>query len=100
VRIAARPSNLAEMLELSERLGAGLVGRAAVGTSYVECDPDAVAGLRGALPDGATAIVLDGPEELESWGVVQGPALELMRRLKQRFDPAASCNPGVFVGGI
>ncbi len=27
-------------------------------------------------------------------------ALELMRRVKRQFDPAAVCNPGVFVGGI
>ena len=27
-------------------------------------------------------------------------AVELMRRVKARFDPARVCNPGVFVGGI
>ena len=28
------------------------------------------------------------------------PALELMRSVKRRFDPAGVCNPGLFVGGI
>jgi glycolate oxidase FAD binding subunit len=47
--------------------------------------------------------VLDGPLELrrDPWGAGEdGQALELMRRVKQRFDPARTCNPGVFVGGI
>jgi glycolate oxidase FAD binding subunit len=100
VRVAARPSALAEVLELSERLGAGVVGRAALGTSYVDCEPGAVAELRRALPAGAAAVVLDGQVELDPWGPLEAPALELMRRIKHRFDPAGACNPGVFAGGI
>jgi glycolate oxidase FAD binding subunit len=101
VRIAARPSMLAAVLRLTETCGGALVGRAGIGTSYVECDPSAVARLRGSLPEAATAVVLDGPNELERWGVEEEtPAVELMRRIKRRFDPAGSCNPGVFVGGI
>ena len=100
VRIAARPSALAEVIALARGCGASLVGRAALGTSYVECAPDAVRRLRDALPEGATAVVLDGPAGIDRWGTQEGPAVELMRRVKQRFDPAGSCNPGVFVGGI
>ena len=36
----------------------------------------------------------------EPWGAHEGPELELMRRIKARFDPARTCNPGLFVGGI
>ena len=72
----------------------------ALGTSYIECDPDAVSFLRASLPERATAVVLDGPAGLDRWVVANGPAIELMRRLKERFDPAGACNPGVFVGGI
>jgi glycolate oxidase FAD binding subunit len=100
LRVGARPSSLGETLALANDLGGSLVGRAALGTSYIECDPDAAIGLRRSLPQGATAVVLDGPAELDRWGVQEGPAVELMRRLKQRFDPAGACNPGVFVGGI
>jgi glycolate oxidase FAD binding subunit len=35
---------------------------------------------------------------LDIWGPVD--ALDLMRRIKERFDPHATLNPGRFVGGI
>jgi glycolate oxidase FAD binding subunit len=100
VRIAARPSRLGAVLTLTDACAGSLVGRAALGTSYVACDPDAVSRLRQSLPDGATALVLDGPKELDRWGAHDESAIELMRRIKQRFDPTRSCNRGVFVGGI
>jgi glycolate oxidase FAD binding subunit len=60
--------------------------------------------LFAALPSGALTVVRDAPSELrpvlDVWGVQDGPALELMRRVKARFDPAGVCNPGLFVGGI
>jgi hypothetical protein len=42
VRVAARPSSLADLLGLASACGASLVGRAALGTSYVESEPDEV----------------------------------------------------------
>ena len=36
---------------------------------------------------------------LDAWGAT-GDALPLMRVIKQQFDPAATLNPGRFVGGI
>jgi len=72
--------------------------------SFIEVAADAVATLRVALPASARAVLLDGPAPLraggESWGAQAGPELELMRRVKDRFDPARTCNPGLFVGGI
>jgi FAD/FMN-containing dehydrogenase len=48
-------------------------------------------------------VLLDAPAELRAavdpWGV-DGPAVALARRVKQRFDPAGVCNPGIHVGGI
>jgi glycolate oxidase FAD binding subunit len=102
--VAARPSALAGVLRAAERHGGTVVGRAALGTSYVEVDPDAVAPVLAALPGGARGVVRDAPAEVRSsldpWGVEDGPALELMRRIKARFDPAGVCNPGRYVGGI
>jgi glycolate oxidase FAD binding subunit len=49
-------------------------------------------------------VVLDAPDEVrrqvDVWGVGDSPALDLMRRVKERFDPSGACAPGVFVGGI
>lgn len=104
VKVAARPSQLAAVLRSAQLSGGTLVGRAALGSSFVEVDPDAVAGLQSSLPAGAMAVILDAPaasrEALDPWCVREGPALDLMRRLKDQFDPARTCNPGVFVGGI
>jgi glycolate oxidase FAD binding subunit len=53
-------------------------------------------GLGGAL------VVLDGPPgvkaAVDTWGPV--PALDLMQRVKERFDPERRLAPGRFVGGI
>jgi glycolate oxidase FAD binding subunit len=104
VRVAARPSELAAVLRLTEQCGGTVVGRAALGTSYVEVDPEAVMRLRAGLPARAVPVLLDAPAQLressDAWGAHEGPGLELMRRIKRRFDPARICNPGVFAGGI
>jgi glycolate oxidase FAD binding subunit len=102
LRVAARPSQLAAVLAAADAAGATLVGRAALGTSYLEVDPEQIALVRERLPAGATAVVLDAPPAaaLDRWGPVPDTALALMRSVKRRFDPAGVCNPGLFVGGI
>jgi glycolate oxidase FAD binding subunit len=62
-----------------------------------------VAALREAALTGRGSLVIqDAPVELlrrlDVWGPVA--ALEVMRRLKQQFDPNATLNPGRFVGGL
>jgi hypothetical protein len=92
------------VIDAADGCDATLVGRAALGTSFVEVAPDAAGPLRRALPASARAVVLDAPAPLraagESWGAQAGPELELMRRIKMRFDPSDTCNRGLFVGGI
>jgi glycolate dehydrogenase FAD-binding subunit len=70
-------------------------------------DPAAVAAFVKALRDAAPAwqgsvVVLAAPapvrSEVDSWGPVSG--LDLMRRVKEQFDPDALLAPGRFVGGI
>jgi len=36
---------------------------------------------------------------IDPWGDETGP-VGLMRKVKERFDPAGICAPGLFVGGI
>jgi glycolate oxidase FAD binding subunit len=105
VKLAARPRELATVLRAADAAGGTMVGRAALGISFVEVEPDALSRLDAGIPDGAFRVLLDRPAEpptdgLDPWGAKDGPALELMRRVKARFDPARVCNPGVFVGGI
>src|SRR6202035_4092448 len=99
--VTARPSALADVLRAAEGCAGTVVGRAALGVSYVEVDPDAVEALRAALPAGAHGVLRDAPPEVRSaldpWGGQDGAAVELMRRIKARFDPSGACNPGVFV---
>jgi len=56
----------------------------------LDAGADAVLNLRTTLADTA-CVLLDAPSEVrrevDPWGIAEGPALELMRRVKQRFDP-------------
>jgi glycolate oxidase FAD binding subunit len=103
-RVAARPSALAQLVRATRSCEGRLVGRAALGLSWIEVEPAALGALRDGLDAQATIVVLDAPpairDGLDPWGARAGSELELMRRIKMRFDPAGACNPGVFVGGI
>jgi glycolate oxidase FAD binding subunit len=104
LRVAGAPGALAGLIRALDAVEATLVGRAAVGTHYVALEPDAVAELRRALGANVRATLLDAPPRLREpddlWGSGPAAPLELMRRIKARFDPTATCNPGLFVGGI
>jgi glycolate oxidase FAD binding subunit len=103
VKVAARASELAAVLAAVDRCGGSLVGRAAVGHSWVTLGPSSIERLRSELPAGATATVQDlpgGAHVEDPWGPMQPALLDLTRRLKRRFDPTGTCNPGIFVGGI
>jgi glycolate oxidase FAD binding subunit len=110
VRVSGLPAALAKVIRAAERAGGALVGRAGLGLSWIElpsvAGAEELAGRIGEVrrelaPWGCT--VLDAPDEVRDRIDVWGPdpsGLALMRRLKERFDPAGVCNPGRFVGGI
>jgi glycolate dehydrogenase FAD-binding subunit len=107
LRISRLPSELATVLESARRLDARLVGRAGLGLSWLQLEshgPDQVAAAVETIRRDHACVVLDAPaevrERVDPWGPVDQAALALMRRVKERFDPAGICNPGVFAGGI
>ena len=109
VRVSGLTTGLANVLTEADRLGARVVGRAGLGISFVALRGDeselvgAIEELRRALAPFA-CVVLDAPEavraKLDVWGEGDGGTIRLMQRIKERFDPTRTLNPGIFVGGI
>jgi glycolate oxidase FAD binding subunit len=107
VRVSSVRSDLDRVLRAARAAGADLVGRAGVGLSWLRlpeaaaADASAMVGeLRRALAPRPVA-VLDAPAAVlaatEPWPEPAGP--DLMRRVKDRFDPRGTCNPGLAPGG-
>jgi glycolate oxidase FAD binding subunit len=107
LKVAARPSDLAAVLGAARDAGATLVGRAALGLSWLTLEgedlPGRIAAVRSALAPRACT-VLDAPEALREavapWPDADPGAVAVMRRVKERFDPARIFRPGAYVGGI
>ncbi len=107
LRLAYAPASLSAVLAALPA-GTAVAAHAATGVSYAAVPAadaaDALPRLRAALAlhDG-TAVVLRAPDavrdRLDHWGPV-GDALDLMRRVKERFDPERRMSPGRFVGGV
>jgi glycolate oxidase FAD binding subunit len=129
IRIAFWAVALRDVLETIDAaagaagLDPAVAGSAAAGVLHASVRPDAppggvaafLAGLRGALaregPDVApgdgppargSAVVLHAPDDVRElvdlWGPV--PGLDLMRAVKDQFDPGHLMSPGRFAGGI
>jgi len=116
IKVAAPPAELANVLDsilgASERKGvtARFTGHAGTGVTYVEFSGDAgsivevveeVRDIRNR--GGGSVVVLSAPitvkEKLDVWGPA-GDYLGLTRRVKEKFDPGYTMNPGRFIGGI
>jgi glycolate oxidase FAD binding subunit len=85
-------------------LRVGLAGPDLDSADQVEAFADVVAKARAGLAArGGTLVVAEAPPGLkramDPWGP-PGDAVELMRRVKQQFDPDRQMSPGRFVGGI
>ena len=104
VRVSGLPTLLPKLVAAAERAGGGLVGRAPLGLYWLRI-PDASAErleeLRADLSP-HPCVIRDRPPSLDidPWGPVESGSLELMRRVKNGFDPAGVCSPGTYVGGL
>jgi glycolate oxidase FAD binding subunit len=100
VKVSGRPSDLPTLIAALPA-GGSLVSRAALGLSWVSLrEPTDVAPLREAMAPRACT-VLDGADRVDDpWPTIDPGALAVMRRVKQRFDPAGAFRPGTFVGGL
>jgi glycolate oxidase FAD binding subunit len=109
IKVTFRLSGLTDVVEAAGEHG--LRGSAGVGVAYVavpaERDMTEIRAILERLREatarhGGSAVVLDAPQaikqQLDLWGPV--PALDLMRRVKDEFDPDHRLSPGRFVGGI
>jgi glycolate oxidase FAD binding subunit len=101
----------ASFLARNQALEAGTAGSAGSGVLYLGLPADIPPGvLKTVLEDlrgvcaglGGYATLLRASVPLKSavdvWGAV--PGIEVMRRLKEKFDPGRRLSPGRFVGGI
>ncbi len=102
VRVSALQTDLRALLEEAERHSAELVTRAPLGVSWLRfSDPAGAPGAVEALRSRFATAMLDAPaevrERVDPWGDRDEAGLELMRRVKERFDPAGVCAPGVLM---
>jgi glycolate oxidase FAD binding subunit len=104
-------SGLADVLTAATETGVTLRGSAGAGVAYaalpsgtpLDTVRTALDRLRSTCSGhGGSAVVVDAPADvkagLDVWGPV--PGLDLMRRVKDQFDPDHRLAPGRFVGGI
>jgi len=102
VRVSGRIGELEPVLAAAQRVGGRVVGRAGLGISWV-CLPGDGADLAAAVVDLRRAVAPDPCVLLDATAGLRAAAgdgepsdagaIELMRRIKQRFDPAGACAP-------
>jgi glycolate oxidase FAD binding subunit len=106
LKVSGRPTDLESACRAADEAAGRLVGRAALGLSWIALEgdelPERIARVRAALVP-RQCVLLDAPAAVRASVDPWGPAPEsvaLMRRIKERFDPARIFRPGAYVGGI
>jgi len=92
VKVSGLPARIAELASAAEEAGGSVVGRAALGLSWVRFEEPSVKAVERLRRD-FVSTVEDRPSDLDvdPAGPLDPGTRELMRRVKERFDPAGVC---------
>jgi len=92
VKVSGLPTRLPDLVRAAGEHGGSVVGRAALGLSWVRFEEPSAAAVERLRRD-FIAVVLDRPADLDvdPTGPIDPAKADLMRRVKQRFDPAGVC---------
>ena len=92
VKVSGLPARLPSLLRAADELGGSLVGRAALGLSWLRFEEPSIASVER-LRREFIAVVQDRPAELDvdPVGPIDPGVWGLMQRVKERFDPAGVC---------
>jgi len=92
VKVSSLPARLPDLIRAAEELGGLVVGRAALGLSWVRLEEPSVAAVERLRRD-FIAAVLDRPAGLDVDPIapMERATRALMDRVKERFDPAGVC---------
>jgi glycolate oxidase FAD binding subunit len=107
LKVSGRPAELGRVLAAARDADAAVVGRAALGLSWITLEGDHLAArvtaIREAL-EPRPCVLLDAPASVRAavaaWPAADPGAAAVMQRVKARFDPARIMRPGTFVAGI
>lgn len=109
LKLTCQLSSVADLVQEAARRGVAVRGSAGAGVLYAAAPvadlADSVAGLRDwCVAHGGSLVVLDAPGSdktaLDVWGSDTIGGLDIMRRVKDEFDPTGMLSVGRFVGGI
>jgi glycolate oxidase FAD binding subunit len=106
-KLAALTAGFAQLAQQPDHTAHCLADPVGIVTAAVTAPPATLAqiveDLRARLANtgGAVVVLQRGklPSETDAWGTPPA-ALEIMRNIKQEFDPANLLNPGKFIGGM
>jgi glycolate oxidase FAD binding subunit len=93
VKVSSLPTRIADLARAADDTGGSVAGRAALGLSWVRFEEPSTEAVERLRSDFAVALVQDRPADLDvdPVGPVDPGTRELMRRVKERFDPAGVC---------
>src|SRR5688572_4888489 len=92
VKVSSLPTRLPDLVRATEELGGLIVGRFALGLSWVRLEEPSAAAVERLRRD-FIAAVLDRPADLDVDPIapMEPGTRGLMQRVKERFDPAGVC---------